>query len=37
MRAVEQFLAEDDRFTVDRSREKFFMTWNPSGYLLRNG
>ena len=36
MRAVEQFLAEDDRFTIDRSREKFFMTWNPNGYLLRN-
>jgi cephalosporin hydroxylase len=36
MRAVEQFLAEDDRFTIDRAREKFFMTWNPNGYLLRN-
>jgi cephalosporin hydroxylase len=35
MEGVQAFLAEDDRFEVDRSREKFFMTWNPSGYLRR--
>ena len=35
MEAVERFLAEDDRFAVDKSREKFLMTFNPSGYLRR--
>lgn len=34
-RAVEQFLAEDDRFVVDRSREKFLHTFHPGGYLRR--
>ena len=31
--AVREFLAEQDRFEIDRSREKFFMTQNLSGYL----
>lgn len=31
--AVQDFLAEEDRFEIDRSREKFFMTQNPCGYL----
>jgi cephalosporin hydroxylase len=35
MEAVESFLAEDDRFVIDRSREKFLLTFNPSGYLRR--
>ncbi|HEV3475521.1 MAG TPA: CmcI family methyltransferase, partial [Actinomycetota bacterium] len=33
--AVEGFLRETDAFEVDRSREKFFMTFNPTGYLRR--
>jgi len=33
--AVRQFLAESDEFEVDRSREKFFLTFNPSGYLRK--
>jgi cephalosporin hydroxylase len=33
--AVERFLAESDEFEVDRSREKFFLTFNPSGYLRK--
>jgi cephalosporin hydroxylase len=33
--AVTQFLAETDEFEIDRSREKFFLTFNPSGYLRR--
>jgi cephalosporin hydroxylase len=37
LEAVTEFLAEDDRFVVDRSLEKFMMTFNPSGYLLRRG
>jgi cephalosporin hydroxylase len=35
--ALEAFLAEDDGFEVDRSREKFFLTMNPGGYLRRVG
>jgi cephalosporin hydroxylase len=33
--AVTRFLAETDEFEIDRSREKFFLTFNPSGYLRR--
>jgi cephalosporin hydroxylase len=33
--ALETFLAEDESFEVDRSREKFFMTFNPGGYLRK--
>jgi cephalosporin hydroxylase len=33
--AIETFLAEDARFEADRSRESFFITWNPNGYLRR--
>ena len=37
MEAVQAFLEEDQgrEFTPDRSREKFLMTFNPSGYLLK--
>ena len=35
MEAVDAFLAEDDRFEVDEGREKFFMTFNPRGYLRK--
>ena len=35
LEAIEDFMAEDDRFEIDRSREKFFVTFNPSGYLRR--
>ncbi len=33
--AVDDFLARDQRFVRDRSREKFMMTFNPGGYLKR--
>jgi cephalosporin hydroxylase len=33
--AVEEFLRDNDDYEVDRSREKFFMTFNPGGYLKR--
>jgi cephalosporin hydroxylase len=33
--AVAEFLATDSRFSVDQSREKFFLTFNPSGFLRR--
>jgi cephalosporin hydroxylase len=33
--AVERFLAESEQFEVDTEREKFFMTFNPGGYLSK--
>lgn len=33
--AVHEFLKTHSEFEVDRSREKFLMTWNPGGYLRR--
>ena len=33
--AVDAFLASDDRFLADRSRESFVLTWNPRGFLRR--
>ena len=33
--AVRQFLAEDDRFAMDRERERYLLTYNPGGFLKR--
>jgi cephalosporin hydroxylase len=33
LQAVREFIAEQDRFVVDRSCEKFFMTFHPQGFL----
>jgi len=33
--AVEEFLGERDDFVVDSSREKYFLTFNPGGFLKR--
>jgi cephalosporin hydroxylase len=33
--ALDTFLAENDRFESDRSREAFLMSWNLKGYLKR--
>ena len=33
--AVKRFVAAHDDFVVDRSREKYVLTYNPMGYLLR--
>lgn len=35
LEAVERFLAVDDRFEVDASRERQLFTFNPSGFLRR--
>ena len=35
MEAVMEFLAKDRTFQVDRTRERFFLTSNPNGFLLR--
>jgi cephalosporin hydroxylase len=33
--AISDFMRGDDRFVVDRKREKFLFTFNPGGFLLR--
>jgi len=33
--AVEVFISENMDFKIDRSRERFLVTWNPKGYLRR--
>ena len=33
--AVHRFLAENDEFAIDRSREKFLLTYAPDGFLKR--
>jgi cephalosporin hydroxylase len=33
--ALEAFLARTEEFVIDREREKFLITFNPSGYLRR--
>ena len=35
MEAVEEFLKESGDFAVDKSREKFYLTFNPGGYLRK--
>jgi cephalosporin hydroxylase len=35
LEAITTFVASTDEFEVDRSREKFLITFNPSGYLRR--
>jgi len=35
MEAVKEFLKETNDFVIDRDREKFYLTFNPSGYLKR--
>lgn len=33
--AVEEFMSENNDFVVDRSKEKFYLTFNPGGYLKK--
>jgi len=35
-KALEVFLSENNKFVVDKEREKFFMTAHPNGYLRRS-
>lgn len=35
MEAVETFLKENKNFAVDKNQEKFYLTFNPNGYLQR--
>jgi cephalosporin hydroxylase len=36
MEAVHDFLADHPEFSIDHGCEKFFLTFNPRGYLRRN-
>jgi len=35
MEAVDEFLAQNDQFEIDLAREKFFLTFNPRGFLRK--
>jgi cephalosporin hydroxylase len=35
MEAIDLFMEKDERFTIDLTREKFFLTFNPRGFLRR--
>lgn len=35
MVAAEQFVMENDEFVIDRTREKFLLTYSPRGFLKR--
>ncbi len=35
MEAIEEFLKDNKVFTIDRSKEKYFLTQNPKGYLKK--
>jgi cephalosporin hydroxylase len=35
MEAVDEFLRESDGFEIDEEREKFFLTFNPRGFLRK--
>jgi cephalosporin hydroxylase len=37
MEAVREFLSENKDFVLDRSRAKFYMSFNPDGWLRRVG
>ena len=35
MEAIAEFLRENDTYEVDPDKEKFFLTFNPQGYLRK--
>jgi len=35
MEAIKEFLKENYHFKIDKSREKFYMTWNRNGFLKK--
>lgn len=35
MEALDDFLKTNNSFEIDRSREKFLLTFNPRGYLRK--
>ena len=35
MEAIDDFLRKNSDFIIDKSKEKFYLTFNPRGFLLR--
>ncbi len=35
MEAIEAFLSKNRDFKVDKEKEKFYVTFNPNGYLKK--
>lgn len=35
MEAIVEFMKNNNEFVIDKSKEKFYLTFNPSGYLKR--
>jgi cephalosporin hydroxylase len=35
--AIEQFIRENRAFAIDRTCEKYIITWNPNGFLRKTG
>ena len=35
MEAIEKFLPQQHSFIIDKSKEKFYLTFNPNGYLKK--
>jgi cephalosporin hydroxylase len=35
MEAIHEFLKDNKNFVVDEGREKFFLTFNPKGFLAK--
>jgi len=35
MEAIKEFLEENENFITDKTREKFYLTFNPNGYLKK--
>jgi len=35
MEAIKEFLEENENFIIDQSKEKFYLTFNPNGYLKK--
>lgn len=33
--AIQEFLSQNDSFEIEKDREKFYMTFNPNGYLKK--
>jgi cephalosporin hydroxylase len=33
--AIEEFLKKNDSFEIDQKCEKFYITFNPNGYLKK--
>ena len=35
MEAIDEYLKDSTSYTIDKKMERFFLTFNPNGYLKR--